>query len=149
MSAFGDKAVRPAGRIADGYVCTGPSAELVRKFREAGGEGKPAQGGLKVCHAADEATARKPVHRLWPTQGIKGEASQMLPLPRHFEELAEAVTEEEATASTPCGPDPEVHAQAIRECLDAGFTEVYISQIGEEQDAFFDFYAKEVLPRVR
>ncbi|MER5324142.1 TIGR03557 family F420-dependent LLM class oxidoreductase [Streptosporangium roseum] len=149
MSAFGDKAVRLAGRIADGYISTGPSAELVRKFREAGGEGKPAQGGLKVCHAADEAAARKTVHRLWPTQGIKGEASQLLPLPRHFEELAEAVTEEEATASTPCGPDPEVHAQAIREYLDAGFTEVYISQIGEEQDAFFDFYAKEVLPRVR
>ncbi|MER5425885.1 hypothetical protein [Streptosporangium roseum] len=58
------------------------------------------------------------------------------------------MTEEEATASTPCGPDPEVHAQAIREYLDAGFTEVCISQIGEEQDAFFDFYAKEVLPRV-
>ncbi|MGW3368148.1 TIGR03557 family F420-dependent LLM class oxidoreductase [Streptosporangium canum] len=149
MSAFGDKAVRLAGRIADGYICTGPSAELVRKFRESGGEGKPSQGGLKVCYAADEAAARKTVHRLWPTQGIKGEASQLLPLPRHFEELAEAVTEEEATASTPCGPDPEVHAQAIREYLDAGFTEVYVSQIGEEQDAFFDFYAKEVLPRVR
>ncbi|MFD8558598.1 TIGR03557 family F420-dependent LLM class oxidoreductase [Streptosporangium canum] len=149
MSAFGDRAVRLAGRIADGYICTGPSAELVRKFRESGGEGKPSQGGLKVCYAADEAAARKTVHRLWPTQGIKGEASQLLPLPRHFEELAEAVTEEEATASTPCGPDPEVHAQAIREYLDAGFTEVYISQIGEEQDAFFDFYAKEVLPRVR
>ncbi|MEV4183637.1 TIGR03557 family F420-dependent LLM class oxidoreductase [Streptosporangium canum] len=149
MSAFGDKAVRLAGRIADGYICTGPSAELVRKFRESGGEGKPAQGGLKVCYAADEAAARKTVHRLWPTQGIKGEASQLLPLPRHFEELAEAVTEEEATASTPCGPDPEVHAQAIMKYLDAGFTEVYISQIGEEQDAFFDFYAKEVLPRVR
>ncbi|MET8338340.1 TIGR03557 family F420-dependent LLM class oxidoreductase [Streptosporangium canum] len=149
MSAFGDKAVRLAGRIADGYICTGPSAELVRKFRESGGEGKPSQGGLKVCYAADEAAARKTVHRLWPTQGIKGEASQLLPLPRHFEELAEAVTEEEATASTPCGPDPEVHAQALREYLDAGFTEVYVSQIGEEQDAFFDFYAKEVLPRVR
>ncbi|MEV4244102.1 TIGR03557 family F420-dependent LLM class oxidoreductase [Streptosporangium canum] len=149
MSAFGDKAVRLAGRIADGYICTGPSAELVRKFRESGWEGKPSQGGLKVCYAADEAAARKTVHRLWPTQGIKGEASQLLPLPRHFEELAEAVTEEEATASTPCGPDPEVHAQAIREYLDAGFTEVYVSQIGEEQDAFFDFYAKEVLPRVR
>ncbi|MGV9770437.1 TIGR03557 family F420-dependent LLM class oxidoreductase [Streptosporangium sp. NPDC003464] len=149
MSGFGEKSVELAGRIADGYISTGPSAELVEKFRRAGGEGKPVQGGLKVCHAADEAAARKTVHRLWPTQGIKGEASQLLPLPRHFEELAESVTEEEATASTPCGPDPEIHAQAIREYLDAGFTEVYISQIGEEQDAFFDFYAKEVLPRMR
>ncbi|GAA2875156.1 LLM class F420-dependent oxidoreductase [Streptosporangium fragile] len=149
MSAFGEKAVRLAGRIADGYICTGPNAELVERFHEAGGAGKPAQGGLKVCYAADEAAARRIVHRLWPNQGIQGEASQLLPLPRHFEELAEAVTEEQATRGTPCGPDPEVHANAIKEYVGAGFDEVYVTQIGPEQDAFFDFYAKEVLPRLR
>jgi G6PDH family F420-dependent oxidoreductase len=149
MSAFGEKSVQLAGRIADGYISTGPSAEMVEAFHKAGGAGKPAQGGMKVCYAADEATARKTVHRLWPTQGIQGEASQLLPLPRHFEELAEAVTEEEASQKSPCGPDPDVHAEGIRKYVDAGFDEVYISQIGQEQDAFFDFYAKEVLPRVR
>nr|BFE77953.1 hypothetical protein GCM10020093_005540 [Planobispora longispora] len=59
------------------------------------------------------------------------------------------VTEEEASKGSPCGPDPEVHVQAIKQYLDAGFDEVYISQIGEEQDAFFDFYAEQVLPRLR
>jgi hypothetical protein len=89
------------------------------------------------------------VHRLWPTQGIKGEASQILPLPRHFEQLAESVTEDEAVNGSPVGPDPEVHARAIRQYVDAGFDEVYVNQIGPEQDAFFDFYQREVLPRVR
>jgi G6PDH family F420-dependent oxidoreductase len=149
MSGFGDKSVELAGRIADGYICTGPSAELVKKFHASGGKGKPVQGGLKVCYAEDAAQARKTVHRLWPTQGIKGEASQLVPLPRHFEQLAEMVSEEDATASTPCGPDPEKHIKALKEYVDAGFDEVYISQIGEDQEAFFDFYAKEVLPQVR
>ncbi|WP_431929242.1 LLM class F420-dependent oxidoreductase [Nonomuraea jabiensis] len=149
ISGFGEKSVRLAGRIGDGYICTGPAADLVKLFRESGGAGKPTQGGLKVCYAEDEAAARKTVHRLWPTEGIKGEASQLLPLPRHFEQLAEMVSEEEATASTPCGPDPEVHVQAIQKYVDAGFDEVYISQIGTEQDAFFEFYAREVLPRLR
>ncbi|GIH73670.1 LLM class F420-dependent oxidoreductase [Planobispora longispora] len=149
MSGFGDKSVELAGRVADGYMTTGPSAEMVGKFRTSGGSGKPVQGGLKVCYAADEATARKTVHRLWPTQGIQGEAAQLLPLPRHFEQLAQMVTEEEASKGSPCGPDPEVHVQAIKQYLDAGFDEVYISQIGEEQDAFFDFYAEQVLPRLR
>ncbi|GGQ30814.1 LLM class F420-dependent oxidoreductase [Streptosporangium pseudovulgare] len=149
VSGFGKKSVELAGRIGDGYICTGPAAELVEQFHKAGGEGKPTQSGLKVCYATDEAEARKTVHRLWPTQGIQGEASQLLPLPRHFEQLAEMVTEEQATASTPCGPDPEKHIQSIKEYVDAGFDEVYISQIGPEQDAFFDFYAREVLPRVR
>ncbi|GGK83015.1 LLM class F420-dependent oxidoreductase [Planomonospora sp. ID91781] len=149
MSGFGEKSVELAGRIADGYICTGPSAEFVQRFHDSGGQGKPVQGGLKVCYAADEATARKTVHRLWPTQGIQGEAAQLLPLPRHFEQLAQMVTEEEASKGSPCGPDPEVHLKAIREYVDAGFDEVYVSQIGDEQEAFFDFYAKEVLPRLR
>lgn len=149
MSGFGENSVRLAGRIADGYITTGPSAELVDLFHSSGGQGKPVQGGLKVCYADDAAQARKTVHRLWPTQGIKGEASQLLPLPRHFEQLAEMVTEEEATASTPCGPDPDVHIEAIKPYIDAGFDEVYISQIGQEQDAFFDFYSSTVLPGLR
>ncbi|WP_405145125.1 LLM class F420-dependent oxidoreductase [Sphaerisporangium sp. NBC_01403] len=149
ISGFGDKSVELAGRIADGYICTGPDAELVNRFHSSGGEGKPVQGGLKVCYAEDAAQARKTVHRLWPTQGIKGEASQLLPLPRHFEQLAEIVSEEDATASTPCGPDPEAHLKAIKQYVDAGFDELYISQIGPDQDAFFDFYAREVLPHVR
>ena len=39
-----------------------------------------------------------------------------------------------------------MHAAKIREYVDAGFDEVYISQIGQEQDAFFDFYAEEACP---
>ncbi|GAA3040525.1 TIGR03557 family F420-dependent LLM class oxidoreductase [Streptosporangium longisporum] len=147
MSAFGEKAVTLAGKIADGFICTSPSAELVDKFHKAGGAGKPSQAGMKVCYALDEAEARKTVHKLWPTQGIQGEASQLLPLPRHFEELAEMVSEDEV--GSPCGPDPEVHIKAIQEYVDAGFDEVYISQIGQDQDAFFDFYAEKVLPRLR
>ncbi|MEU4544014.1 TIGR03557 family F420-dependent LLM class oxidoreductase [Nonomuraea dietziae] len=149
MSGFGGKAVELAGRIADGYISTGPAAEMVELFHKSGGEGKPAAGGLKVCYAPDEAQARATIHRLWPTQGVKGEAAQLLPLPRHFEQLAEMVTEEEAAGSSPCGPDPEVHVEAIRKYVDAGFDEVYISQIGPDQDAFFSFYSEEVLPRLR
>jgi hypothetical protein len=37
--------------------------------------------------------------------------------------------------------------RAIREYADAGFDEVYISQIGGNAEGFFDFYAAEVLPR--
>ncbi|NUW42350.1 LLM class F420-dependent oxidoreductase [Nonomuraea rhodomycinica] len=149
MSGFGPKAIELAGRIADGYISTGPSAEMVEQFHKAGGAGKPVLGGLKACYAQDEAEARRTVHRLWPNQGIQGEASQLLPLPRHFEQFAQSVTEEQAVGSSPCGPDVDTHVQAIQAYVDAGFDEVYVNQIGPEQDAFFDFYAREVLPRLR
>jgi len=49
MSGFGDKAVRLAARIADGYMSVQPDVDLVRLYREAGGGDRPVQGGLKVC----------------------------------------------------------------------------------------------------
>jgi G6PDH family F420-dependent oxidoreductase len=147
MSGFGEKAIKLAARIADGYMSTMPNADFVRLFRESGGGDRPVQGGLKVCWSPDEASARKTVHRLWPTDAIPGEAAQLLPLPRHFAQLAQLVPEDKVPQ--PYGPDPGTHANAIRAYTDAGFDEVYVSQVGGEADGFFEFYAGHVLPRLR
>lgn len=37
----------------------------------------------------------------------------------------------------------------LRRFADAGFDEVYVSQVGGAPDAFFEFYAGQVLPRAR
>jgi G6PDH family F420-dependent oxidoreductase len=147
MSGFGDKAIRLAGRLADGFVSVYPNAESVRLYRNSGGWDRPVQGGLKVCWARNADQARKTMHRLWPTDQIPGEAAQQLPLPRHFGQLAELVPEDSIAA--PCGPDPDEHIRGIRAYVDAGFDEVYVGQVGPEQDGFFEFYATQVLPRLR
>ncbi|WP_214107216.1 TIGR03557 family F420-dependent LLM class oxidoreductase [Acrocarpospora catenulata] len=147
VSGFGPKSVQLAGRIGDGYVSAMPDADLVDAFRKSGGAGKPAAAGLKVCWGTDESEARATAHRLWPTEGIPGEAAQLLPLPRQFEQLSTLVTPE--SLQLPCGPDPEVHLAAVRAYVDAGYDEVYISQIGPEQEGFFEFYSSVVLPRLR
>jgi G6PDH family F420-dependent oxidoreductase len=147
MSGFGEKAVRLAARIADGFISVQPNRDFVRLFRDAGGDDRPVQGGLKVCWSADEDAARKTMHRLWRTDEIPGEAAQLLPSPRHFEQVAELVGVDQISA--PCGPDPAAHMAGIRAYTDAGFDEVYIGQVGPEQDGFFEFYGREVLPRLR
>jgi G6PDH family F420-dependent oxidoreductase len=147
MSGFGEKAIKLAGRLADGYMSVAPNAGFVRLYRESGGGDRPVQGGLKVCWASDETQARKTMHRLWPNDEFPGEAAQLLPLPRHFGQLATLVTEDMITA--PCGPDPATHVKGIRAYTDAGFDEVYVGQVGPEQDGFFEFYARQVLPRLR
>ena len=48
----------------------------------------------------------------------------------------------------PCGPDPEHHVAQIRAFLDAGYDEVYVSQIGPDQEGFLRFYEREVLPQL-
>jgi G6PDH family F420-dependent oxidoreductase len=147
MSGFGEKSVKLAARLADGYICVQPRAGLVRLYRESGGGDRPVQGGMKVAWGPDAAQARKTLHRLWPNEGIPGEAAQLLPLPRHFAELSQLVPED--AMSAPAGPDPEVHLAGIRAYVEAGFDEVYIGQVGGELDGFFDFYANTVLPRLR
>jgi G6PDH family F420-dependent oxidoreductase len=150
VSGFGLKAVELAAKIGDGYCTVGPDAELVSLFRSRSKrDGTFVQGGLKVCWDEDEAKARKTVHRLWANEGLPGELAQILPTPAHFEQAAELVTEEVATEGTPCGPDVDEHVEAIKAYEQAGFDELYINQIGPEQDAFFEAYRDEVLPRVR
>jgi alkanesulfonate monooxygenase SsuD/methylene tetrahydromethanopterin reductase-like flavin-dependent oxidoreductase (luciferase family) len=46
-------------------------------------------------------------------------------------------------------PDPEKHLESIRRYVDAGFDEIYVQQIGPEQEGFFRFYEKEILPKLR
>ena len=147
MSGFGEKATKLAAKFADGYMSVQPSADSVRLYRESGGGDRPVQGGLKVCWGPDEAAARKAMHRMWRTDQIPGEAVQLLPLPRHFSQLADLIGVDDITA--PCGPDPDVHIEGIRVYTGAGFDEVYVGQAGGEQDGFFEFYAGQVLPRLR
>ncbi len=104
---------------------------------------------MAVCWAEDEAQARRTAHEWWPTTAIPGELGQELPLPRHFEQAAKMVREEDVAESVICGPDPERHVAAINKYVDAGFSHVYLHQIGPDQEGFFRFYEREVLPKVR
>ncbi|HEY2519173.1 MAG TPA: TIGR03557 family F420-dependent LLM class oxidoreductase [Streptosporangiaceae bacterium] len=146
VSGFGEKATELAGRIGDGYINVAPEAGLVRTFRDSGGGDNPALGGLKVAWDSDESRARKTFHRLWPNDFLPGETAQLLELPRHFGALSSLVTQDMVTA--PCGPDPAVHRDAIREYLDAGFDEVFVQQVGGSAEGFFEFYAGQVLPQL-
>jgi G6PDH family F420-dependent oxidoreductase len=118
-------------------------------FRTASTNGAVVQGGLKVCWDEDAAQARKTVHRLWPNEALPGELAQILPTPEHFEQASELVTEEMVVADVPCGPDVDAHVDAIEAYERAGFDELYVNQIGPEQDAFFAAYRQHVLPRVQ
>jgi G6PDH family F420-dependent oxidoreductase len=147
VSGFGEESARLAGRIGDGYICVSPEADLVKVFRDEGGGARPVQGGLKACWAPDAARARATMRRLWPTDFVPGEAAQVLPLPRHFSQLAPLVTDDMITA--PLGPDPDPYLAAIRAYKQADFDEIYLGQVGGNLEGAFEFFAAEVLPRAR
>lgn len=149
VAASGPKAADGAGRFGDGLISTSPEKEIVEKFAKAGGKGKPVYGQYTVCWATDEKEARKTAYEWWPNAAIKGELSQELPMPAHFEQAAEMVDEDDVAEVILCGPDPEAHIKKIREYEDAGFTHVYVHQVGPDQEGMINFYRREVLPKVR
>ena len=146
IAASGPQAAELAGQAGDGLITTSPDQEVVRAFAGAGGQGKPCYGQLTVCWAETEAAARRTALEWWPTAAVAGELSQELPLPRHFEQASATVREEDVAKAVVCGPDPERHRQAIRQFLEAGIEHVYVHQVGPDQEGFFRFYAREVLP---
>jgi G6PDH family F420-dependent oxidoreductase len=146
ISGFGPKSSRAAGRIGDGFCTVFPDADAVSTFRESGGAGKLVTGAMKVCWSEDAARARATAHRLWPNDVLPGELAQILPTPAHFEQASQLVDEDMVAEATPCGPDLDAHREAIDRYAAAGFDELYIQQIGPEQDRFFEIYASEILP---
>ena len=149
VAAKGERAADLAGRSGDGLIGVDPEEDVVRTFDEAGGVGKPRFAQVHVCWADEEADARKIAREWWPNTSIPGELGVELPLPRHFEQASQTVTEDDVAETVTCGPDSERHLAAVREYVDAGFDRVWIHQIGPDQEGALRFYEREVLPKLR
>jgi coenzyme F420-dependent glucose-6-phosphate dehydrogenase len=148
VAAGGANAGELAGRLGDGLISVGPDDEVIKAFEANGGTGKPRYAEVQVCWAATEEEAKKTAHEWWPNVGIKGQLTQELPLPAHFEQAAGMVSIDDLEGSVSWGPDPEAHVQGMRKFIDAGYDHLAVHQIGPDQDGFFDFYEREVLPRM-
>jgi G6PDH family F420-dependent oxidoreductase len=137
-----------AGRSGDGLVSTAPQSSVVEGYREAGGQG-PVFGQVTCCWAASEEEAKETAHRVWPNAAIKGDLSQELPLPLHFEQAAESVTADDVAQSLALGPDPLPYVERAREYARAGFDHIYFHQVGRDQDGFFRFWERELAPALK
>jgi G6PDH family F420-dependent oxidoreductase len=150
VAGSGPKSASLAADAGDGLVGVAPDEEFVGAYRKAGGTG-PAYGQVNVCHAASFEEGRALAREVWPIVGIPGELSQELPLPRHFEQAAENVTEDQIGETVACGNDPEKHLEQIQKFVSAGFTHVFVHQIGpgvDGQRAAIGFYRDEIMPKL-
>lgn len=140
VSGFGRAAAELAGQIGDGLWGHGTDSSLVDAYARAGGSG-PRYAQLNVCVGPDPAKCRQTVHEVWPNSAIPGQLAQDLPTWTHFEQVANLVSEDDAAASVPCGPEVDGVLTAARSYLDAGFDHVYLHQIGPDQDALFELWS--------
>ncbi|HYI21461.1 MAG TPA: TIGR03557 family F420-dependent LLM class oxidoreductase [Candidatus Limnocylindrales bacterium] len=149
VAASGPKAAKLAGRIGDGLISTAPEKELVDSFRAAGGKAKmPRYGQFTVCWAKSVKSAVATALEWWPTAAVPGELSQELPLPAHFEQASSNVTEDQIKEAIVCGPDAQPILDKVAEFEAAGFSHVYIHQVGPDQAGFMRFAERELLPEL-
>jgi G6PDH family F420-dependent oxidoreductase len=147
VAAVKPNAAQVAGASSDGLISVAPDSEVVEAFEQAGGAGKPKIGMLHGCWAADRGQALETAYEIWPNAGLKGPLSQDLRLPADLMAAAELVRREDIEKATVLGPDPEPWREKIAEFEQAGFTHVYIHQIGRDQEGFIEFAQRELLPR--
>ncbi|MGI8483492.1 MAG: TIGR03557 family F420-dependent LLM class oxidoreductase [Thermomicrobiales bacterium] len=147
VAASGTESAQIAGAIGDGLISTAPDAETVKTFDQAGGTGKPKYGQMTVCWGEDENRAKHTATEIWGYTALPGQLSQELALPAYFEQATQLVTPEQATKHIVCGPDTEKYLEQIKTYADAGFTHVYLHQIGPDQEGFLKFAQRELLPK--
>jgi coenzyme F420-dependent glucose-6-phosphate dehydrogenase len=147
VAAAKPKAAELAGKIGDGFITTAPDADLVKAFEAAGGTGKQKLGMIHVAYDSDAEQGLKRAHELWPNTALKGPLGQELATPSDFEAAAEMVEPDDLAESTPHGPDPQPYLELIQKYEQAGFTHVFLHQIGENQDEFAEFAARELMPK--
>ncbi|WP_117592829.1 TIGR03557 family F420-dependent LLM class oxidoreductase [Haloprofundus halophilus] len=147
VSAYGERAATAAADFGDGFWCVGPQEEPLRAFEENGGEG-PKFAQMTVCYAEDEDEAVETTYEQWPNSFVPGELASILPTPTHFEQASQAVSKEDVREadSVVTDPDPETHIESVQQFVDAGYDHVYVHQVGDDQESFFEFYENEVWP---
>jgi G6PDH family F420-dependent oxidoreductase len=148
IAAGGPRSAEVAGRIGDGLWLSSVDEATIDAYRQAGGDG-PVYAQLGVCWGPSKAEAVRLAHEIWPNAGIRGQASQELPSPVHFGELAEMVSAEDIEEAFPCGPDVAPILERARQALDAGVSHLYIHQIGPHQEPFLEMAAQDILPALR
>jgi coenzyme F420-dependent glucose-6-phosphate dehydrogenase len=148
VAAAQPNAAELAGRIGDGLISVAPDGDLVQTFADAGGKGKETIGMMHCAYDTDAKRGLARATKEWPNLALKGPLGQELATPSDFEEAAAMVDEQDVAESTPHGADPDSYLELIGKYIDAGFSHVYMHQIGDNQEEFAEFAKREVMPKL-
>lgn len=150
IAGDGPRAGRLAARQGDLFISDQPVREVVERFREEGGEGKPVYGQIPVSFGTDYEECKERAHRIWRFSAPGWKVMAELPGPVNFEAVTRLVRPEDVAESVPCGDDVDDYIEAVRKFADAGFTHLALCQSGAENQKDFRTWAEaDLLPALR
>jgi coenzyme F420-dependent glucose-6-phosphate dehydrogenase len=146
------------GKYADGIISVGASDEKIKMLLDRFEKGARETGKdpatmprilqIHVSYAASRDEAVAQAVREWPNGGMpfpKGDIRN----PEDFAEMAKAVRPENFTNRVLMSNDLTEHAAQLQHYIDLGFTEIYVHNVGRNQEAFIQAYGREVIPALR
>lgn len=146
------------GKNCDGLITVGAADEklklLLERFeRGARAAGKDPSGmpkiiQLHVSWAESKEIATENAVREWPNGGMNF-PKQDIRNPEDFEAMARLVRPENYVGRVLISPDLDEHRAHLQHMIDVGFNEIYVHNVGRNQEAFLRAYAREVLPKLR
>jgi coenzyme F420-dependent glucose-6-phosphate dehydrogenase len=148
IAAMKPQAAELAGKIGDALINVAPKEQIIDKFEDAGGKGKPKYGQITVCYAKSKEEAKQAAFQVWPNALVEGSASQELPRPSDFEQLTESRNPDELEGTLTLGPDVDEYVEQVKQYHKAGYTHIYFHQVGPNQDAFLTFAQHELMPKL-
>jgi G6PDH family F420-dependent oxidoreductase len=148
VAAGGVEAARLAGRKGDALITTEPRADLIEAFVASGGSG-PRYAEVALCYAAREEDARTTAHQYFRWSATGWPVLAELPDTDGFAAASKHVTPQTLAQLVSCGPSTEHHLQAIDRYVQAGYEHIILVQIGPEQEAFMEFFERDLAPALR
>jgi G6PDH family F420-dependent oxidoreductase len=139
-----------AGRWADGLITINQSPEqlerIVSAFRRGGGANKPLYLQAHVSYAHSEEEARANAFDQWRSNAISAAVAETLRLPKEFDDACSKVRPDDMDKHVRISADPRRHVKWLQADVDMGFEQIYVHNVGRNQQEFIDAYARDVLP---
>ncbi|TFL20113.1 TIGR03885 family FMN-dependent LLM class oxidoreductase [Jannaschia formosa] len=152
-AAVSAETARWCGSWADALITVGsadraPVQRVHDAFREGGGEGKPFCVQAKIAWDETQAKALDGAWREWRTNVLCGDVPWELRTPGQFEDATEHVRPEDVARAVVVSDSLSEHADRLAEFAEMGAAEVYIHNVGPNQEAFLEAFGAKVLPQL-
>lgn len=149
-AALSEETARWAGSWADGLITVAGQFDALRKmidaFRAGGGEGKPLYLQVALSYAKTDVEAAESAHREWRQAGLDSKLLGDLRTPEEFSAACADIAPGDLSRSLRISSDLGHHAEWLANDIELGFSEVYLHNIGRNQDEFIEAFSTRVLP---
>lgn len=157
VAAAGPYTSRKTGELADGIITPGASLDkldgILTNFaagaRKAGKD-PDAMDKLLQVHLSwaptDEQAWQNAVEQ-WPNGGMKFPKADIRS-PFDFEQMAKLVRREDFAGRMVISSDPDEHRASLQRFIDAGFSRIYVHNVGRNQAEWLEVFGRDVLPKL-